>query len=117
MARTAACEGTATCTCVVNDKATHALLYYLVRCIWPSLATRFGNKYFLAYEWCMKTEYQGRGAPHWHICAWIVSFAPLSDLNGRTGKAAELAGYAVSRDTARASRKAQRQGAFGLDLR
>ena len=117
MARTAACEGTATCTCVVNDKATHALLYYLVRCIWLSLANRFGNKYFLAYEWCMKTECQGRGAPHWHICAWIVSFAPLSDLNGRTGKAAELAGYAVSRDTARASRKAQRQGAFGLDLR
>ena len=58
-------------------------------------------------------QYQGRGAPHWHIYAWIVSFVPLSDLNGQTGKAAELAGYAVSRDTRRASRKAQRQGAFG----
>ena len=33
----------------------------------------------------MKTEYQGRGTPHWHICAWVVSFGLLSRLAGRTG--------------------------------
>ena len=35
----------------------------------------------------MKTEYQGRGTPHWHIAAWIVSFGLLSFLQGRTGTA------------------------------
>jgi hypothetical protein len=35
----------------------------------------------------MKTEYQGRGTPHWHIAAWIVSFGLLSLLQGRTGTA------------------------------
>ena len=44
----------------------------------------------------MKTEYQGRGTPHWHICAWVIAFGPLGDLAGRTGTAAQLAGYVVS---------------------
>ena len=35
----------------------------------------------------MKTEYQGRGTPHWHICAWVVSFGLLQHLAGRTGTA------------------------------
>ena len=71
-------------------------MYYLVRCVWSFLANRFGHKYFLVYEWCMKTEYQSRGTPHWHFCAWVVSFVPLRDLDGRTDKAAALAGYVVS---------------------
>ena len=32
----------------------------------------------------MKTEYQGRGTPHWHIAAWVVSFGLLQCLKGRT---------------------------------
>jgi hypothetical protein len=33
----------------------------------------------------MKTEYQGRGTPHWHIAAWVVSYGVLSALEGRVG--------------------------------
>jgi len=40
---------------------------------------------FVVFEWAMKTEYQGRGTPHWHIAAWIVSFTLLNWLQGRTG--------------------------------
>ena len=60
-------------------------MYYLVRCMWMFLANKFGTKYFVVFEWVMKTEYQGRGTPHWHIAAWIVSFGLLSFLAGRTG--------------------------------
>ena len=35
----------------------------------------------------MKTEYQGRGTPHWHIAAWVVCFGLLRFLEGRTGTA------------------------------
>jgi hypothetical protein len=35
----------------------------------------------------MKTEYQGRGTPHWHIAAWVVCFGLLEWLKGRTGTA------------------------------
>ncbi len=35
----------------------------------------------------MKTEYQGRGTPHWHICAWVVCYGLLQHLAGRTGTA------------------------------
>jgi hypothetical protein len=62
-------------------------MYYLVRCMWMFLANKFGTKYFVVFEWVMKTEYQGRGTPHWHIAAWIVSFGLLSFLAGRTGTA------------------------------
>ena len=62
-------------------------MYYLVRCIWLFLANRLGHKYFKVYEWCMKTEYQGRGTPHWHIAAWVVCFGLLAHLQGRTGTA------------------------------
>ena len=62
-------------------------MYYLVRCVWNFLSNRFGNKYFIVYEWCMKTEYQGRGTPHWHLALWVVSFGLMSCLQGRTGSA------------------------------
>jgi len=35
----------------------------------------------------MKTEYQGRGTPHWHMAAWVVPFGLLAHLQGRTGTA------------------------------
>ena len=35
----------------------------------------------------MKTEYQGRGTPHWHIAAWIICRGLLRHLAGRTGTA------------------------------
>ena len=62
-------------------------MYYLVRCMWMFLANKFGTRFFVVFEWVMKTEYQGRGTPHWHIAAWIVSFGLLSFLAGRTGTA------------------------------
>ena len=62
-------------------------MYYLVRCMWLFLANKFGTKFFVVFEWVMKTEYQGRGTPHWHIAAWIVSFGLLNFLAGRTGTA------------------------------
>ena len=33
----------------------------------------------------MKTEYQGRGTPHWHIAAWILCHGVMKLLQGRTG--------------------------------
>ena len=60
-------------------------MYYLVRCIWRFLSNRFGHRYFIVYEWVMKTEYQGRATPHWHIAAWVVCFGLLKHLQGRTG--------------------------------
>ena len=62
-------------------------MYYLVRCMWFFLSTPFGNRWFVVYEWVMKTEYQGRGTPHWHIAAWVVCFGLLRFLEGRTGTA------------------------------
>ena len=38
----------------------------------------------MVYEWILKTEYQGRGTPHWHIAAWVGPFCLLSDLAGRS---------------------------------
>ena len=62
-------------------------MYFLVRCIWSFLANRFGCRWFVVYEYVMKTEYQGRGTPHWHIAAWVVCFGLLAHLQGRTGTA------------------------------
>ena len=63
------------CNCVFAGAYIMALhMYYLVRCMWLFLANRFGHKYFIVFEWCMKTEYQGRGNPHWHIAVWVVCF-------------------------------------------
>ena len=74
--------------CVFAGAYVMALhMYYLVRCIWLFLAKRFGHKYFIVFEWCMKTEYQGRGTPHWHIAAWVVCHGILALLAGRTGTA------------------------------
>ncbi len=48
-------------------------MYYLVRMVWLFLARRFGNTYFVVCEWVMKTEYQGRCTPRWHIAAWVIA--------------------------------------------
>ena len=40
----------------------------------------------MVYESVNKTEYQGRGTPHWHIAAWVLCFGPLQFLCGNTGK-------------------------------
>ena len=48
------------------------------------LASRYGNRFFVVLEYVMKTEYQRRGTPHWHIAAWVVCFGILSRLVGRT---------------------------------
>ena len=62
-------------------------MYYLVRTIWLYLASKFGHRYFIVYEWVCKTEYQGRGTPHWHIACWVLCFGILDQLKGRTGTA------------------------------
>ena len=62
-------------------------MYYLVRCMWLFLSNRHGHKFFTVFEWVMKTEYQGRGTPHWHIAAWIVCHGLLAHLKGRTSTA------------------------------
>ena len=38
-------------------------MYFVVRSMWFFLATRHGHKFFVVFEWVMKTEYQGRGIP------------------------------------------------------
>ena len=60
-------------------------MYFLVRSMWLFLATRHGHKFFVVFEWVMKTEYQGRGTPHWHIAAWVICHGILARLAGRTG--------------------------------
>ena len=45
----------------------------------------WGTSFFTVFEWVAKTEYQGRGTPHWHIAAWIVCFGIMKHLQGRTG--------------------------------
>ena len=62
-------------------------MYFLVRCVWLFLATRHGHKFFVVFEWVCKTEYQGRGTPHWHIAAWVACYGILARLAGRTGTA------------------------------
>ena len=61
-------------------------MYFLVRCIWRFLCSKFGHKYFMVLEYVIKTEYQGRGTPHWHIACWVVSSAPLRTLAGNAKK-------------------------------
>ncbi|MEC9017920.1 MAG: hypothetical protein VYC29_08410, partial [Pseudomonadota bacterium] len=51
---------------------------YLVRCMWLFLCSRFGHKYFIVQEWCMKTEYQRRDTPRWHMAAWPSMLSTLS---------------------------------------
>ena len=51
------------------------------------LSRRVGHKYFTVYEWVVKTDYPGRGTPHWHIAAWIVCYGVMKLLQGRTGTA------------------------------
>ena len=62
-------------------------MYYLVRCVLMFLFNRHGHRFFVVYEWVVKTEYQGRGTPHWHIACWIVCFYVMKLLQGRTGTA------------------------------
>ncbi len=74
--------------CVYASAYVMALhCFYLVACVWGFLASRCGNRWFVVYEWCSRTEYQGRGTPHWHICAWVATFGMLSLLKGRSGTA------------------------------
>ena len=61
-------------------------MYYLVRSMWLFLACRGGHKFFVVCEWVCKTEYQGRGTPHWHIAAWVVCYGIMARLAGRSGK-------------------------------
>ena len=60
-------------------------MFFVVRSMWLFLASRTGHKFFKVFEWVMKTEYQGRGTPHWHIAAWVVCYGYLAMLAGRTG--------------------------------
>ena len=60
-------------------------MYEVTRSIWRFLADRFGHRFFTVLEWCMKTEYQGRGTVHWHIAAWVICRTCLHVLVGRTG--------------------------------
>ena len=62
-------------------------MYYLVMCMWRFLANRHGHKFFTVLEWCIKTEYQGRCSPHWHIACWVICGGLMSLLAGRTGTA------------------------------
>ena len=73
--------------CVFAGSYLMALhMYYLVRCVWNFLANRWGCRWFIVYEYVVKTEYQGRGTPHWHIACWVVCFTLLRFLAGNTGK-------------------------------
>ena len=48
------------------------------------LCSKFGNKWFKVYEYAIKTEYQCRGTPHWHMALWVVSYiGDLEQLRGR----------------------------------
>ena len=60
-------------------------MYFLVRGMWLFLASRHDHKFFVVFEWVCKTEYQGRGTPHWHIAAWVVCYGILARFVGRTG--------------------------------
>jgi hypothetical protein len=62
-------------------------MYYLVMCVWKFLCNRNGHKFFKVLEWCIKTEYQGRLSPHWHIAAWVIAPGLIWLLQGRTGTA------------------------------
>ena len=50
------------------------------------LSNKFGTRFFIVMEYTMKTEYQGRGTPHWHFAAWVVCFGLLANLAGRSKK-------------------------------
>ena len=60
-------------------------MYFLVRSMCFFLASRHGHKFFVVFEWVCKTEYQGRGTPHWHTAAWVACNGILARLAGRTG--------------------------------
>ena len=49
-------------------------MFFIVRSMWLFLAGRSGHQFFKVFEWVAKTEYQGRGAPHRHIAAWVVCY-------------------------------------------
>ena len=62
--------------CVFAGSYLMALhMVYLVRCVWAFLSNRFGHRFFTAHEWVVKTEYQGRGTPHW--CASNCKDVPV----------------------------------------
>ena len=56
------------------------------------LCSKFGNRWFKVYEYAIKTEYQGRGTPHWHMALWVVSYCgDLEQLRGRIKEMEESA--------------------------
>ena len=61
-------------------------MYFLVRCVLRFLCSRGGKRFFPVCEWCIKTEYQSRKTPHWHIALWVVSHGRLQSLAGRSKK-------------------------------
>lgn len=71
--------------CVVAGSYLMALhMYFVVRCNRLFLASKFGNRFFTVLEYIIKTEYQGRGTPHWHIAARVLPHGLLANLIGRT---------------------------------
>ena len=73
--------------CVFAGSYLMALhMYYLVFCIWRLLSTHLGHRFFTVLEYVVKTEYQGRGTPHWHIACWVLCRGPLARSAGNTGK-------------------------------
>ena len=71
-------------------------MYEVTRSIWRFLCTQFGTRFFEVLEWILKTEYQGRGTPHWHIAAWVICWGPRLYLAGRTGQGDCIARVASS---------------------
>ena len=70
-------------SCIFAGAYVMALhMYYLMRCVWKFLSNKFGHKYFVVLEFVFKVEYQGRGMPHVHIAAWVVSYFVLRLLQG-----------------------------------
>ena len=60
-------------------------MYEVTRSIWRFLCSEFGSRFFEVLEWVLKTEYQGRGTPRWHIAAWVLCSMCLHMLAGRSG--------------------------------
>ena len=73
----------------ISDFAINVGLMFLAvqRIIQYFLCSRFGNRWFKVMEYALKTEYQSRGTPHWHMALWVVSFGPMELLVGRSKEA------------------------------
>ena len=72
-------------------------MYLLVLSMWAFLCNRLGHRWFQVMEYAVRTEYQGRGTPHWHICAWVLTATgvSLAALAGRVGVSGQALAAAV----------------------